>query len=53
LEHTHNLVEEAAAAPLAASLYIKERLKNKNIVLVVTGGNLSMQNLKMAIANAE
>ena len=46
LEHTHNLVEEAAAAPLAASLQIKERLKNKNVVLVVSGGNLSMQKLK-------
>jgi len=51
LEHTHNLVEEAAAAPLAASLQIQERLKNKNVVLVVSGGNLSMQNLKDVIAS--
>jgi threonine dehydratase len=53
LEHTHNLVEEAAAAPLAASLQIQERLKNKNVVLVVSGGNLSMQNLKEVIASIE
>lgn len=53
LEHTHNLVEEAAAAPLAASLQIQERLKNKNVVLVVSGGNLSMQNLKDVIASIE
>lgn len=46
LEHTHNLVEEAAAAPLAASLQIRDRLKNKNVVLVVSGGNLSMKNLR-------
>lgn len=46
LEHTHNLVEEAAAAPLAAALQLRERLKKKQVVLVVTGGNLSMQNLK-------
>jgi len=53
LEHTHNLVEEAAAAPFAASLQIQERLKNKNVVLVVSGGNLSMQNLKDVIASIE
>jgi len=53
LEHTHNLVEEAAAAPLAASLEIKERLKNKNVVLVVSGGNLSMQNLKEVLSSIE
>lgn len=46
LEHTHNLVEEAGAAPLAAALHMRERLKDKNVVLVVTGGNLSMLNLK-------
>ena len=51
LEHTHNLVEEAAAAPLAAALKIKERLKNKNVVLVVTGGNLSMKNLKDVVSD--
>lgn len=53
LEHTHNLVEEAAAAPLAAALQIQERLKNKNVVLVVSGGNISMQNLKDVIAGIE
>jgi threonine dehydratase len=51
LDHTHNLVEEAAAAPLAASLQIKESLKNKNVVLVVSGGNLSMQNLKEVLSD--
>ena len=50
LEHTHNLVEEAGATSLAAALQIKDRLKNKNVVLVVSGGNLSMQNLKNVIA---
>jgi len=53
LEHTHNLVEEAAAAPLAAALKIQERLKNKNVVLVVSGGNLSMQNLRDVITGKE
>jgi len=49
LEHTHNLVEEAGAASLAAALQMRERLKNKKVVLVISGGNLSMQNLKNAI----
>ncbi len=49
LQHTHNLVEEAAAAPLAAALQIKGKLKNKNVVLVMSGGNISIQNLKAAI----
>jgi threonine dehydratase len=45
MEHTHNLVEEAAAAPLAAALQIKEQLQGKNVVLVASGGNISMENL--------
>lgn len=49
LEHTHNLAEEAAAAPLAAALQIKDKLKNKNVVLVMSGGNISLQNLKNAL----
>lgn len=50
LEHTHNLVEEAGAASLAAALKIRDRLKNRKVVLVVSGGNLSMQNLKAVVA---
>lgn len=49
MEHTHNLVEEAAAAPLAAALQIKEQLQGKNVVLVVSGGNISMENLKKVL----
>ncbi len=51
LDHTHNLVEEAAAAPLAAALQIQERLQNKNVVLIMSGGNISMENLKKALAS--
>ena len=51
LKHTHNLAEEAAAAPLAAALQMQERLKNKNVVLIMSGGNISIQNLKAAIAD--
>ncbi len=50
LENTHNLPEGAAAAGLAAALKIKERIKGKNVVLVMTGGNISVENLKRALA---
>lgn len=49
LEHTHNLVEEAGAAPLAAALQIREKLNGKTVVLVMTGGNISLRNLRLAI----
>jgi threonine dehydratase len=50
LEHTHNLVEGAGAAPLAAALKLKDRLAGKNVVLVMTGGNLSIDRLRMLLA---
>ena len=46
MEHIRNMAEEAGASPLAAALKIKERLKGKNVVLVLTGGNISMPRLK-------
>jgi threonine dehydratase len=45
IETTHNLIEEASASTLAAALQIKEQLAHKNVVLVMTGGNISMENL--------
>lgn len=50
LEHTHNLAEDAAAAPLAAALKLRKRLAGKNVVLVMTGGNLSIERLKAFLA---
>jgi threonine dehydratase len=50
LEHTHNLVEGAGAAPLAAALKLKRRLAGKNVVLVMTGGNLSIDRLRKLLA---
>ncbi len=46
LEHTHNLTEGAGAIPLAAALQNRERLAGKKVVLVLSGGNLSMDRLK-------
>ena len=45
LEHTHNLAEGAGAAPLAAALQLKERIAGRKVALVMSGGNLSVENL--------
>ncbi len=45
LTHCHNLVEEAGAASLAAALQIKDQLRDKKVVLVISGGNLSTERL--------
>ena len=41
IEHTRNLVEPAGAAPLAAALKLKHRLRGKRIALVASGANIS------------
>lgn len=46
LEHTRNLAEGAGAIPLAAALQLRERLAGKKVVLVLSGGNLSMEKLR-------
>lgn len=46
LEHTHNLVEGAGAAPLAAALQIRDRLEGRKVALIVSGGNLSLERLQ-------
>jgi threonine dehydratase len=49
LEHVRNLAEDAGAAPLAAALKMKERLKGKKVALVLTGGNISLPRLKQIL----
>ena len=46
LEHTRNLAEGAGAIPLAAALHLKERLTGQKVVLILSGGNLSLEKLK-------
>ncbi len=50
LEHTHNLVEEAGAAALAAALQIREQLAGRKTVIVASGGNISLDNLRATLA---
>ena len=49
LEKTHNLVEHAGAASLAAAVKIRERLRGKRVALVASGGNVSLDHLRGAI----
>ena len=49
MEHSHNMVEEAGAASLAAALSIRDRLAGKKVVLVVSGGNISMERLRILL----
>ncbi len=46
LAHTHNLAEGAGACPLAAALQLKQRLAGKKVVLIMSGGNLSVEKLQ-------
>ena len=39
---THNLAEGAGAAPLAAALQEKTRLRGKRVGLVLSGGNIDL-----------
>ena len=50
LEHTHNLTEHAGAASLAAAIKIKDRLVGKKVVLVMSGGNISPDQLRAVLA---
>ena len=51
LEHTHNLAEGAGAAPLAAALQMEGRLAGKNVVLVMSGGNLALEKLRETLTS--
>lgn len=53
LNHTHNLAEGAGAVSLAAALQLKDRLVGKNVVLVLSGGNLSVDQLQRILGKYE
>jgi threonine dehydratase len=46
IEKTHNLVEAAGAAPLAALIKVQENLRGKKVAIVMSGGNISPAQLK-------
>ena len=51
LEKTHNLAEGAGAASLAAALKLSDRLAGRKVALILSGGNLSLEKLRDAIAS--
>ncbi|MBC7360164.1 MAG: pyridoxal-phosphate dependent enzyme [Desulfacinum sp.] len=46
LRYTQNLAEVAGAASLAAAFKIRERLRGKKVVAVMTGGNITVERLR-------
>ena len=50
IEQTHNLVEAAGAAALAAACKLRERLNGKKVVLIMSGGNITLGQLKELLA---
>ncbi|OGP57909.1 MAG: threonine ammonia-lyase [Deltaproteobacteria bacterium RBG_13_49_15] len=49
IERAHTLSEPAGAAPLAGAFKIKESIRGLNVGLVCSGGNISIEQLKMII----
>lgn len=50
LRATHNLAEGAGAATLAAAVNMRDQLKGKKVVCVMSGGNMNMDVLKRILA---
>lgn len=46
---THNLAEAAGAVSLMAAYKIKDRLAGKKVVMIMSGGNISMESLKTVL----
>lgn len=49
IQLAHTLAEGAGATPLAAAYKIRERLKDKKVGLICSGGNVSLEKLRMAL----
>ena len=49
IEKTHNLAEGAGASPLAAAKRIRNKLRGKKVVLILSGANTSLQHLREAL----
>ena len=53
LQHTHNLIEHAGAASLAAAVKLGDRLAGRKVVLVASGGNVTLAHLRAALQEAD
>ena len=52
LERAHLLVEPAGAAPLAAALQARDRLRGRRVVLVLSGANITLAQLRSLLGEA-
>ena len=50
LEHTHNVAEGAGAASLAGAIKIRERLSGKRVVMILSGGNVTLETLRQVLS---
>jgi threonine dehydratase len=50
IESTRNLIESAGAAPLAAALRLRDKLRGTRVALVASGGNVSREQLLAVLA---
>ena len=50
IEKAHTLAEAAGAAPLAGAIKHRERIKGEKVALVVSGGNITLPQLREAIS---
>jgi threonine dehydratase len=46
LSKTHNLAEPAGAATTAAAVKLKEKLKGRKVALILSGGNITLEELR-------
>jgi len=53
LEHCRTVAEGAGAAPLAAALKMRDELAGRNVALVLSGGNITLAELKRCIEAAD
>lgn len=49
LRYTHNLIEGAAAAPIAAACKLKAELTDQNVVMIMSGANLDTETLRWVL----
>ena len=53
LRTTHNLAEGAGASPLAAAFKLRDRIAGKKVVLILSGGNLTVEKLREILNKRE
>ena len=50
IEKAHTLAEGAGASPLAAALKIRDSLADEAVALVLSGGNITLEQLRLALS---